>query len=66
VASKEGVRQRFLHFEAIAQQNGAISDEELDRTIYEEIYAEAERCADFRHCFIEADMSSLDDPERSW
>lgn len=42
------------------------SDEELDRTIYEEIYAEAERCADFRHCFIEADMSSLDDPERSW
>jgi hypothetical protein len=42
------------------------SDEELDRTIHEEIYAEAERCADFRHCFIEADMSSLDDPERSW
>ncbi|HAN92230.1 MAG TPA: resolvase [Nitrospira sp.] len=42
------------------------SDEELDRTIYEEIYAEAERCADFRHCFIEANMSSLDDPKRSW
>jgi DNA invertase Pin-like site-specific DNA recombinase len=42
------------------------SDEELDRTIHEEIYTEAERCADFRHCFIEADMSSLDDPEKSW
>ena len=34
------------------------SDEELDRTIYEEICAEAERYADLRHCFIEADISS--------
>lgn len=42
------------------------TDEELDSTIYEEIYAEAERCADFRHCFIEADIRSLDDSERSW
>ena len=42
------------------------SDEDLDRTIYEDIYAEAERYADFRHCFIEADISSLDDPDRSW
>jgi DNA invertase Pin-like site-specific DNA recombinase len=42
------------------------ADEELDRTIYEDIYAEMERCADFRHCFIEADISSLGDPERSW
>lgn len=42
------------------------TDEELDRTIYEEIYAEMERCADVRHCFIEADINSLDNPERSW
>lgn len=42
------------------------SDEELDRTIYEESCAEAERYADLRHCFIEADISSADDPEKSW
>jgi DNA invertase Pin-like site-specific DNA recombinase len=42
------------------------SDEDLDRIIYEEIYAEAERYADCRRCFIEADMTSLDDPDRSW
>ena len=42
------------------------TDEELDRIIYEEILAEAERTADLRHCFIEADVFSVDDPERSW
>jgi DNA invertase Pin-like site-specific DNA recombinase len=42
------------------------SDEELDRIIYEEICAEAERIADLRNGFTEADIVSLDDPERSW
>jgi len=42
------------------------TDEKLDITIYEDIYAEMERCADFRHCFIEADINSLDDQERNW
>jgi DNA invertase Pin-like site-specific DNA recombinase len=42
------------------------TDEELDRIIYEEIFAEAERMADLRHCFTEGDMVSVDDPERSW
>lgn len=42
------------------------TDVELDRIIYEEILAEAERTADLRHCFIEADVVAVDDPERSW
>ena len=42
------------------------SDEELDSIIYDEIMAEAERTADMRHCFIEADIFSVDDSERSW
>jgi hypothetical protein len=42
------------------------TDEELDNTIYRDIFAEAESAADARHCFIEADMVSLDDPERRW
>lgn len=42
------------------------TDEELDRIIYEEIVAEAERTADLRHCFTEGDMVSVDDPDRSW
>jgi DNA invertase Pin-like site-specific DNA recombinase len=42
------------------------TDEELDRIIYEEICAEAERIADLRNGFTEADIISLDDPERSW
>ncbi|CAL1242056.1 hypothetical protein [Candidatus Methylocalor cossyra] len=42
------------------------TDEELDRIIYEEIYAEAERMADLRNCFIKADMVSVDDSGRSW
>ena len=42
------------------------TDEELGRITYGDIYAEAERTADFRHCFTEGDITSLDDPERSW
>ena len=42
------------------------TDEELDRIIYEDILAEAHRIADNRHGFVEADVLSLDDPERSW
>lgn len=40
-------------------------DAELDRRI-EEVIMEAASQADMRHCFIEADVVSLDDPERSW
>jgi DNA invertase Pin-like site-specific DNA recombinase len=42
------------------------TDDELDRIIYEEISREAEMTADLRHCFTEADITSLDDPGRSW
>ena len=42
------------------------SDKELDRIIYDELLAEAGRMADRRNCFIEADIFSVDDPERSW
>lgn len=42
------------------------TEAELDQTIYREILAEAESLADMRHCFIEGDVTSLDDPERSW
>jgi hypothetical protein len=42
------------------------TEEELDAIIYDEILAEAERIADGRHCFIEADVSAIDDPDRSW
>lgn len=41
------------------------TDEELDRII-DDILTRAADMADDRHCFIEADMQSLDDPERSW
>jgi DNA invertase Pin-like site-specific DNA recombinase len=42
------------------------TDEELDRIIYEDILGEADRIADIRNGFIEADVTSLDDPDRSW
>jgi hypothetical protein len=42
------------------------TDEDLDRIIYEDILGEAHRIADLRNGFIEADIVSLDDPERSW
>jgi hypothetical protein len=42
------------------------TDEELDETIYQDILGEAENIAERRLCFIEADVTSLDDPDRSW
>jgi DNA invertase Pin-like site-specific DNA recombinase len=42
------------------------TDEELDRIIYDDILWEASRIADWRNGFVEADVISLDDPERSW
>ena len=42
------------------------TDEELDRIIYDEIWREAESIAEARHCFTEGDITSLDDPDRSW
>jgi DNA invertase Pin-like site-specific DNA recombinase len=38
------------------------TDEELDRIIYEDILGEADRIADLRNGFIEADVISLDEP----
>ena len=38
---------------------------ELDECV-EELIMEAAREADSRHCFIEIDVVSLDDPERMW
>ncbi len=42
------------------------TDEERDQIVYEDILAEAHRIADLRNGFVEADVISLDDPERSW
>ena len=42
------------------------TDEELDRIIYEDILGEAQRIADLRNGFVEADVISLDNPDRSW
>jgi hypothetical protein len=42
------------------------TDEDLDRIIYNDIVAEADRIADLRHGFIDADVVSADDPDRSW
>ena len=42
------------------------TDEELDHIIYQDILAEAHRLAESRNGFVEADVISLDDPERSW
>jgi hypothetical protein len=41
------------------------TDEELDRMI-DDILTEAANLADDRHCFTEADVQSVDDPDRSW
>ena len=35
-------------------------------TSYDDILAEADCIADRRHCFIEADVSAIDDPDRRW
>jgi DNA invertase Pin-like site-specific DNA recombinase len=42
------------------------TDEELDRIIYDDILGEAQRIAESRHCFIEADVRSIEDPDRQW
>jgi predicted nuclease of restriction endonuclease-like (RecB) superfamily len=42
------------------------TDKDLDATIYDEIIGEANSIADIRHCFIEADIVAVDDPDRSW
>jgi hypothetical protein len=42
------------------------TDDELDRIIYDDILGEAHRIANMRNRFIEAEVISLDDPERSW
>jgi hypothetical protein len=42
------------------------TDEELDAIIYDDIIGEADRIADSRNCFIEADVSAVDDPDRQW
>lgn len=41
------------------------TDEELDEIVHG-ILSEAESYADMRHCFIEADARSLDDPNKYW
>lgn len=42
------------------------TDEDLERIISEDILREAEQIAESRHGFIEADVQSVDDPDRSW
>jgi hypothetical protein len=42
------------------------TDEELDRIIYDDILGEAQRIADSRYGFVEADVRSAEDPDRSW
>ena len=42
------------------------TDEELDRIIYDDILREAHSIANLRNGSIEADVISLDDPDRSW
>lgn len=42
------------------------TDEELDQIVYDEIWREADSIADARNCFVEGDLVSLDDPDRSW
>jgi hypothetical protein len=34
--------------------------------VYDEIFSEMQYLADARHCFIEADLAAVDDPERRW
>src|SRR5712692_3017106 len=41
------------------------TDKELD-DIISDILRDADNTADYRHCFIEADVQSVDDPDRSW
>jgi len=41
------------------------NEEDLESTIYD-LYAEMERTADMRNCFIDPDIIALDGSERSW
>jgi len=42
------------------------TDEDLDAAIYDDILHEATWIAEVRCCFIEADFTAADDPDRSW
>jgi hypothetical protein len=42
------------------------TDEDLDAAIYDDILHEATWIAEARCCFIEADVTAADDPDRSW
>jgi len=42
------------------------TDEQLEQIIYRDILQEAASTADARYCFIEADVSALDDSGRHW
>jgi hypothetical protein len=42
------------------------TDEDLDAAIYDDILHEATWIAEDRCCFIEADFTAADDPDRSW
>ncbi len=42
------------------------TDEQPEQIISRDILQEADRAADARHCFIEADVRALDDSGRHW
>jgi hypothetical protein len=42
------------------------TEEQLERIIYQDILQEAASTADARYCFIEADVTALDDSGRHW
>jgi hypothetical protein len=42
------------------------TDKNLDEAIYDDILHEASWIAESRYCFIEADFTAADDPDRSW
>jgi hypothetical protein len=42
------------------------TDKDLDAAIYDDILHEATWIAEGRCCFIEADFTAADDPDRSW
>jgi len=42
------------------------TDEELDKIIYDDILQQADSIADRYNCFIETDISAIDNPERIW
>ncbi len=42
------------------------TDKDLDEAIYDDILYEANSIAEDRYCFIEANITAADDPDRSW